>query len=116
MSTSPRLPASSRFAGALVGAIVTTLGAACIAVYSGRDLDLELLAIAAIAGAGVWLLLSAVATSVSGARKRRATIEDAPKMAEDAKTPATGVELRGAARTAADAARVDSATADESRT
>lgn len=108
MSTSLRLPASSRFAGALLGAIVTTLGVACIAVYSGRELDLELLAIVAIAGAGVWLLLSAIATSVSGARKRKATIEAAPTMPDDAKTPASGVELRGAAHTAADSARSDS--------
>jgi hypothetical protein len=94
-----RLRASSRAAGALVGAIVTAIGLACIAVYSGRDLDLELLGIVILGGAGVWLLLSALAAGVSGARRGRSTSATAPKA-----TPEDKDDLRAQARGAASAA------------
>ena len=63
MSTvEPRLRASSRITGALWGAIVTATGATTIAVFSGAEIDLELLVIVILAATGAWLLLSALAT------------------------------------------------------
>jgi hypothetical protein len=99
MSESLRLRASSRAAGALVGAIVTAVGLACIAVYSGRDLDLELVGIILLGGAGVWLLLSALAAGIGGARRNRRRAST-PAAADT--TDASGTELRGSARDAAD--------------
>ena len=74
----PRLRASSRVTGALWGAIVTATGAITIAVFSGADIDLELLVIVALAAVGAWLLLSALATGFS----RRKSIK-APATQED---------------------------------
>lgn len=73
MSESVRLRASSRAAGSLVGAVVTALGLTCIAVYSGRRIDLELLGIAILGAAGAWLLLSAIAAGLSNTRRNSRT-------------------------------------------
>jgi hypothetical protein len=104
MSESLRLRPSSRAAGALVGAIVTAVGLACIAVYSGRELDLELLGIILLGGAGVWLLLSAIAAGLGGARRNRRRVSVAASSASANVTgpgPESGSDLRGSAREAA---------------
>jgi hypothetical protein len=100
MSETLRLRASSRAAGALVGAIVTAVGLACIAVYSGRELDLELLGIVILGGAGVWLLLSALAAGLTSARTSRVKGRSG---ATDSGLDDSS-ELRTQARDAADAA------------
>lgn len=99
MSESLRLRASSRAAGALVGAIVTAVGLTCIAVYSGRELDLELIGIVLLGGAGVWLLLSALAAGIGGARRNR---RKASATQPDTHADASGAGLLGSARDAAE--------------
>ena len=98
MSTAePRLRASSRVTGALWGAIVTATGATTIAVYSGAEIDLELLVIVVLAATGAWLLLSALAT---GFRRRKSTKPSAELPSED--------DLLGSAQSQADAASTTS--------
>jgi hypothetical protein len=91
MSTiQPRLRASARFTGALWGAIVTAIGATTIAVFSGADIDLELLVIVVLAAAGAWLLLSAVAVGFADRKrastKRRSTADNADPAASPGAT------------------------------
>ena len=49
-----------RLTSALIGAIITALGVLTGALLSGRDLDTELIAIVALAAAGVWLMITAL--------------------------------------------------------
>jgi hypothetical protein len=105
MSETLRLRASSRAAGALVGAIVTVIGTACIAVNSGREIDLELWGIIMLGGAGVWLLLSAIAAGFSSARRDRKRAAAASVADPAGSQP----DLRDSARDAAESVK----TADE---
>lgn len=84
MNQEARLRASSRASGALWGAIVTAVGLTCIAVYSGRKIDLELLGISLLGVAGAWLLLSAVASGLSSRGSRRTAAELKRDMLDDA--------------------------------
>ena len=97
----PRLRASSRITGALWGAIVAATGATTIAVFSGAEIDLELLVIVMLAAVGAWLLLSALAT---GFRRHKA-----PK--PSAASPNDDDDLLGSAQSQADAASTASESA-----
>lgn len=52
-----------RLTSAIIGAGVATLGGVAITSLSGRDVDLQLVLIVALAAAGVWLLLTAALAS-----------------------------------------------------
>lgn len=94
--TSLRLSPSARFAGALWGVLVAGAGAVCIAVYSGYDIDLELLGIGVLAAAGVWLLVSALAAGVGRKPRRSAS---GPDLAYTARTNARAATKEGTAPT-----------------
>ena len=79
----PRLRASSRITGALWGAIVAATGGITIAVYSGANIDLELLVIVALAAVGAWLLLSALATGFSRRKSLKVTATDEDETVDD---------------------------------
>ncbi|WP_062463205.1 hypothetical protein [Demequina soli] len=80
----PRRGAAERVTGLIWGGIVTAGGAFAIAALSGYDVDLQLLAIVALAVLGGWLLASAVAAASRQSRKERAAftvsepLDDAP--------------------------------------
>lgn len=82
MTTTPRLPVSSRLTGALWGAIVAGAGGIGIAIYSGYTFDLGLLVICVLAVMGVWLVLSALASAAS--RRDRKPVEPLTAAAHEA--------------------------------
>lgn len=88
--SNPRLTTSQRITGSLLGAIVTATGGIGIAVFSGYEIDLELVGIAVLAAAGAWLLLSAL----FGGAGRRSVRDDGY------------IELRTKAHHAAHSARI----------
>jgi hypothetical protein len=106
MTETVRLRPSSRAAGSLIGAIVTALGGTCIAVYSGKDIDLELLGIAILGAAGAWLLLSAIAAGLSNARaSRRASARATATLPADDGFLSGAAGLRESAKKAAEEAK-----------
>lgn len=99
--TSLRLPASARFAGALWGVLVAGAGAVCIAVYSGYEIDLELLGIGVLAAAGLWLLISALAGGMDRRRAQRKST--GPELVQTARRNASAAAESGSAIPSSDA-------------
>ncbi len=62
--TTPRRGAAERVTGVIWGAIVTAVGGFLIAALSGYDIDIELVAIVALAALGAWLLFSAIGVAL----------------------------------------------------
>lgn len=111
--TSLRLTPSARFAGALWGVLVAGAGSVCIAVYSGYDIDLELLGIGVLAAAGVWLLVSALAGGVGRLRRRSAS---GPDLAYTARTNARAATQTATAPTPGAAAAAGQPTTEQPTT
>lgn len=99
----PRRGTAERITGAIWGVIVTAVGAFLIAALSGYEVDIELIAIVALAALGGWLLVSAIAAGTRQSRRERAAVGAAapPESREPASRPASPTE------SAADAAPED---------
>lgn len=105
-----------RLTSALIGAIVTAMGALTAALLSGKDLDTELIAIVALASVGGWLLITALLSSRTprsgpdeGSWPGASSTADAPGVAwsSDASQPPAEAPLTAAARKAASRAKID---------
>ncbi|WP_062305040.1 hypothetical protein [Demequina subtropica] len=73
----PRRGAAERVTGVIWGAIVAASGACAIAALSGYDVDLQLIAIIALAALGAWLVVSAVVLATRQSRQERARADAA---------------------------------------
>ena len=68
--TELRRSSAGRFSGALWGILIAASGGLMIASFSGYKVDFQLVAILALCGIGLWLLLTAL--FASGAKSRGA--------------------------------------------
>lgn len=72
-----RLRFVQRLTSAIVGAIVTAVGAVAIASLSGVEIDFELIWIIGLGAVGIWLLLTAAIAAVKPSRRDQARTNDA---------------------------------------
>jgi len=92
--TELRRSSAGRFSGALWGILIAASGGLMIASFSGYNVDFQLVAILALCGLGLWLVLTAVFASgvKSRSSQRVASVsrDDDKAEADAVETPADG--------------------------
>jgi apolipoprotein N-acyltransferase len=88
--TELRRTSAGRFSGALWGVLIAATGALMIASFSGFKVDFQLVAILALCGIGLWLLLTAL--FASGAKSRSAQKVAAMPIVDDDEVAVDAVE------------------------
>ena len=78
-----------RLTSALIGAMIAALGVLTMALLSGRELDTELITIAALAAVGGWLLITALLSSRKPRSGQWSGQEEPSIYAGTASTPGT---------------------------